>query len=72
MLTVVKVINGDVIERRMIQISFWKSFMEKEDWKNAVHHIEHSTMSYYHKEQLGDGCDENLFNKLYEIALRQF
>lgn len=72
LLTVVKVVNGGVMERRMIQISFWKSFLEKGDFKNAVVHIEHSTMSYYKPEQLKPGCDEKLFNELYAKAIQQF
>lgn len=72
LLTVVKVVNGGVMERRMIQISLWKSFLEKGDYKNAVVHIEHSTMSYYKPEQLEPGCDEKLFNELYSKAIQQF
>lgn len=72
LLTVVKVINGGVSERRMIEMSFWKSFLRKGDFKNAVQHIHHSTMSYYRKDQLHPGCDEKLFNELYTNALKHF
>lgn len=72
LLTVVKVIDGGVSERRMIEMSFWKSFLKKGDFKNAVHHISHSTMAYYRKDQLNAGCDENLFNELYANALKHF
>ncbi len=72
LLTVVKVVDGGFLEKRMIQISLWKSFLEKGDFKNAVVHIEHSTMSYYKPEQLKPGCDERLFNELYAKAILQF
>jgi hypothetical protein len=71
-LTVVKVIDGGISERRMIQMSFWKSFLKKGDYKNAVQNITHETMSYYRKDQLHPGCDENLFNELYINALKYF
>lgn len=72
LLTVVKVIDGGISERRMIQMSFWKSLLKKSDYKNAVQNISHSTMSYYRKDQLNPGCDEKLFNELYTNALKHF
>ena len=72
LLTVVKVIDGNILEKRMIKISFWKSFLEKKDYKNVFHSMSHSANSYYRKEQLNPRCDEKLFNDLYSNALKVF
>jgi hypothetical protein len=72
MITIVKVVDGGVLERRMIEITFLKSFLDAGDFKNAIHHMEHSTMSYYREDQLEPGCDEKRFNELYNYALKYF
>jgi hypothetical protein len=71
-LHLVKVIKGNLLETRMIEVLFWKSFLEEEDYFNAVISIKHSTMGYYTKDVLEPNCDEILFEKMYSIALNQF
>lgn len=71
-LHLVKVIKGSMLETRMIEVTFWKSFLETQDYYNGVISIKHSTMGYYTKDVLEPDCDEILFEKMYSIALNQF
>ncbi|MDX1902684.1 MAG: hypothetical protein SFU27_00890 [Thermonemataceae bacterium] len=69
---VIVIVDCGISEKKMIEVSFWRDFFEKEKWKNAVCYIKHTTMSYYHEEQFHEKCSEEMFNNLYDIAIQQF